>query len=136
METLRTAVIGTGQMGQHHVRIYSEFPYSDLVGISDIDLKVVDNLAKKYNTKSYSDYREMIEREKPDAVSIAVPTHMHEKIASEILKDTSVLVEKPISDTEDGALSIINAARKSGNTLMVGQIERFNPVIQYFRSWV
>ena len=136
METLKTAVIGTGQMGQHHARVYSELVRSELVAIADVDMKRAEEMAAKYDARAYSDYNEMLRKERPDAVSIAVPTNLHARIGVDVLKQTSVLVEKPIADTEESALSIIDASRSGGNILMVGQIERFNPVIQYFRSWV
>ncbi len=136
METLKTAVIGTGQMGQHHARVYSEIQNSEFVGIADIDIERARKLAEKYGTKAYKDYGELLEKERPDAVSIAVPTSMHSEIGREVLKFSNLLVEKPIADTEENALSLIEAAKKNEKKLMVGQIERFNPVIRYFREWV
>jgi len=47
---LKVGVIGTGSMGQNHVRIYSEI--ADLIGISDADEKTVNKLAKKFNVKT------------------------------------------------------------------------------------
>ncbi len=136
METLKTAVIGTGQMGQHHARIYSELNESELVAIVDIDHDRATSMAKRYGSTPYTDIMEMIEKERPDAVSVAVPTHLHAEVASSVLEHSAVLVEKPISNTIESARHIIESAKKSGNTLMVGHIERFNPIIQYFREWV
>jgi len=99
-------------------------------------VKRAGDIAGRYDTRAYSDYREMIDKERPDAVSIAVPTHLHSDIASEVLTHTNVLIEKPIAHTVESALAMIEAGKKSGRTLMVGHIERFNPIIQYFREWV
>ena len=136
METLKTAVIGTGQMGQHHARIYSELQNSELVGIADIDIERAKELSRKYGTNPYKDYREMLEKERPDAVSIAVPTSFHSTVGKDALQYSNILVEKPISDSLEGAESMIKAAEENEKKLMVGHIERFNPVIRYFEEWV
>ncbi len=136
METLRTAVIGTGQMGRHHARIYSELCQSELVGIADIDMERARALADKYGTKAYRDYRDMLEKEKPDAVSVAVPTKLHSLVGERVLEHSNLLVEKPIADSEENARKLIETAKNNEKKLMVGQIERFNPVISYFKEWV
>ncbi|MCD4740588.1 Gfo/Idh/MocA family oxidoreductase [archaeon] len=131
METLKTAVIGTGNMGRHHVRVYSELENTELVGIADLDLKRAEELAKQYNTNAYKDYSELLLKEKPDCVSIVVPTAFHAQIGSKVLTKTNALVEKPIAFNEDDAIKIINTAKKNNTKIMIGQIERYNPVIQY-----
>ncbi len=136
METLKTAVIGIGQMGQHHARIYSDIRNSELVGIADIDIEKARILTKKYGGTAYENYSEMLIRERPDAVSLAVPTSLHSKIGTEVLRYSNLLVEKPISDTIEGAEKLIEVARNNEKSLMIGHIERFNPIIQYFREWV
>lgn len=132
METLKTAVIGTGNMGRHHVRVYSELDKSELVGIADLDIKRTEGLAKEYNTKAYKDYADLLSKEKPDCVSVVVPTKFHPTIGCKVLQQANALVEKPIAYTEKEALKIIKAAEDNGKKLMIGQIERYNPVIQHF----
>ncbi|MGM0770240.1 MAG: UDP-N-acetylglucosamine 3-dehydrogenase [Halobacteriota archaeon] len=124
---MRVGVIGVGAMGQHHVRIYSEMEGVRLVGISDVDRYRVEEIAEKYDTKAYIDYKELL-KEGLDAVSIVVPTTLHKDVVLDAINaDTNVLVEKPIADTLENADIMIDAADKAGVILMVGQIERFNP---------
>lgn len=126
---LRVGVIGAGAMGKNHIRIYSEMPDVELAGIADIDKDLVENLALQYNTKAYTDYKEML-AQGLDAVSIVVPTKMHRQVAIESLEaGAHVLVEKPIADTVENAEAIIEAAEKKGLLVMVGHIERFNPAV-------
>ncbi|NJF25179.1 UDP-N-acetylglucosamine 3-dehydrogenase [Thermococcus sp. Bubb.Bath] len=129
---LRVGVVGVGMMGQHHVRVYSELAKEgkvELVGIADANFERAKELAKKYGTTPYADYRELV-KEKLDAVSIAVPTSLHREVALEFIKaGTSVLVEKPIADTIENGQTIIKAAEEAGVTLAVGHIERFNPAV-------
>ncbi|WP_456443361.1 UDP-N-acetylglucosamine 3-dehydrogenase [Thermococcus sp.] len=136
---LRVGVVGVGMMGQHHVRIYSELAREgkvELVGIADADFERAKELAKRYGTIPYADYRDLA-RENLDAVDIAVPTSLHREVALEFINQgTSVLVEKPIADTVENAEAIIKAAEEKGVTLMVGHIERFNPAVLRLRELI
>lgn len=126
---LRVGVIGAGAMGKNHIRIYSEMPGVELAGISDIDKDLVESLAQQYNTKAFTDYKEML-ASGVDAVSIVVPTKMHRQVAIDAIEaGAHVLVEKPIADSVENANAIIEAAEKKGLLVMVGHIERFNPAV-------
>lgn len=126
---IRVGVIGTGAMGQHHVRIYSEMDDVELVGISDVDEIRVGELASQYSTLPFTDYNELL-AQGLDAVSIVVPTMLHTQVVLDaIAAGTNVLIEKPIADTVENANAMISAAQEAGLTLMVGHIERFNPAV-------
>ncbi|WP_319507199.1 UDP-N-acetylglucosamine 3-dehydrogenase [uncultured Methanolobus sp.] len=126
---LKVGVIGAGAMGKNHIRIYSEMPGVELVGISDIDRELVEGLAQQYDTKAFTDYMELL-AEGLDAVSIVVPTKMHRKVAIDAIEaGAHVLVEKPIADTVENAKAIIEAADNNSRLLMIGHIERFNPAV-------
>ncbi|WP_297523576.1 UDP-N-acetylglucosamine 3-dehydrogenase [Thermococcus sp.] len=129
---LRVGVVGVGMMGQHHVRVYSELAKEgkvELVGIADANFERAKELARKYGTIPYADYRDLA-RENLDAVDIAVPTSLHREVALEFInRGTGVLVEKPIADTIENAEAIIKATEEKAVTLMVGHIERFNPAV-------
>jgi len=125
---IKTAVIGVGKMGRNHARVYSEI--SDLTAVCDTDSDVGTEVAEKFKTKHYKGYQEMLDKETPEAVSVVVPTKYHQKIALDCLKrGIPTLVEKPIANTLEEAAAILSAAKEAGVTLVVGHIERFNPVI-------
>ncbi len=97
---MKVAVIGVGSMGRNHARVYTELPEAELVAVVDADRSLADAAAEKYGTWAYTDYRKMFEQEKPEAVSIAVPTAMHEEVGLASLESGAhVLVEKPIAAT-------------------------------------
>jgi len=131
---IKVGVIGLGAMGRNHVRVYSELPDVELVGIADIDYDLSQSLAKKYHTKPFSDYKELLQGDL-DAVSIAVPTSCHCEVAM-VTADAGVnmLIEKPIADSIPAANSIIESVSKNQVKLMVGHIERFNPVIPVIKK--
>ncbi|MFC2162181.1 Gfo/Idh/MocA family oxidoreductase [Candidatus Altiarchaeota archaeon] len=132
---LKTAVIGVGCMGKHHARVYSELEDVELVGVADLNIEAAEQIAGDYKSRPYSDYKEMLLTEKPDAVSIAVPTIHHKEVALFALEHgIHVLVEKPIAHTVEAAMEISNKAYEKGLTLMVGHIERFNPAVQELKK--
>ena len=92
---IKAAVVGVGAMGQHHARNYSKIKGVKLVGISDLDRNTGEEIAKTYNTKFYQSYIKLISSEKPDLVSIAVPTSSHKQVSLNIInKGIAILVEK------------------------------------------
>lgn len=126
---MRVGVIGVGAMGQHHARVYHEMDDVELVGVSDIDHTRAQQIAEMHDTDAYTDYREMLSRG-PDAVSIAVPTTLHKKVAMDAIScGVHLLVEKPIANSIDDADEMVSAAKDAGVKLMVGHIERFNPAV-------
>lgn len=133
---VRVGVIGTGEMGRHHVRVYSEMKNVRLIGISDVDRERVESLAAKYNTTAYTDFEELLKQDL-DAVSIAVPTTLHKEIALVAIESgASILIEKPIADTVSNADIIIEKAKEKGVKLMVGHIERFSPTIMALKKYI
>jgi UDP-N-acetylglucosamine 3-dehydrogenase len=126
---LKVGVIGIGAMGRNHARIYYQLPGVQLIGVADMNSERAASVAQSNRCKAYTDYNDLL-KEHPDAVSIAVPTTLHKKVALDaISKGINVLIEKPIADKIENADEVIKAARQNGVKLMVGHIERFNPAI-------
>jgi predicted dehydrogenase len=104
------------------------------VGVSDVSLESAEKVAVQYKTKAFSDYRDLI-KAGVDAVTIAVPTTLHRKIALDFIDNgVHVLVEKPIADTLEAGREIIQRAKEKDVKLMVGHIERFNPIIPVLKK--
>jgi len=136
MSKLNVAVIGVGNMGQHHTRIYSVLKGVNLVAVSDIDEKTGKKIAKNFRCKYFKDYNEMLSKENNiDVISIAVPTKLHKKVSLDVIKfKKHLLIEKPIASTTKEAEIIIKAAKENKVKLTVGHIERFNPAVQEFKK--
>jgi len=131
----RVAVIGVGAMGSHHARTYAEMQDVRLVGVADLDNELAASVAKRYGTTAYSDFRTLLDRAKPDAVTVAVPTKNHVEVALDVIdRGIDLLVEKPISYTIEEGEQIVEASRAAGVKLMVGHVERFNPAIIQLRE--
>ena len=135
MKKLKVGVVGVGHMGHYHVRIYSEIPSIELVGIADVNEALGRDLANKYETQYFGDYRRLFG--KVDAVSIAVPTSMHYAVAKEFLENRiHVLLEKPMTiDLEEGR-ELIQIAAREKCILQIGHVERFNAAVQELNNIV
>ena len=129
---LNVGVIGVGAMGRNHVRVYAEMDASrvHLATIADVNPAIGKKFAEQYNRRAYTDYREMLDQEKLDAVSVVVPTSLHRQVTEEVLqRGVAVLLEKPIAGTHEDGRAIIDCAKRNGVTLAIGHIERFNPAV-------
>lgn len=125
MQKLRIGVVGVGHLGSIHAKIYKEIPNCALTAICDIDNDKLKALSSALNVPAFSDYRQIFNT--VDAVSVAVPTKLHQKIAFDLLKHKiHTLVEKPFTLTLKEADSLINEAKREKLILQVGHIERFN----------
>jgi len=132
---LKAAVIGIGVMGKNHVRVVNSLENVELVALADSDEELLKETAEQYDVKSFSDYKELLNNEELDMVSVVVPTKLHKEVAlAAIEKGLHVLIEKPIALDEKDAEEIITAAKKKNVKIMIGHIERFNPAVIELRK--
>jgi UDP-N-acetylglucosamine 3-dehydrogenase len=130
--TLKVAVIGAGWFGRAHCRVYRDLEETQLVAVADADSSRAREVAKLYSCKAYGDFREMLETEKPDAVSVVVSPQNLSKVASEVVDFDikGALVEKPVGTNLEAIAELSRKSRKNGVSVMPGFIELFNPCIQ------
>jgi UDP-N-acetylglucosamine 3-dehydrogenase len=131
---LRAGVIGVGSMGKNHARIYNQLRDVELVGVADVRPEMASQIAQQHNTKAFTDYRDLLGQQL-DVVSIVVPTSQHVEVTLAAAEaGTNVLVEKPIADNLAAAHAMIDRCQKCGVKLMVGHVERFNPVLPVIKD--
>jgi UDP-N-acetylglucosamine 3-dehydrogenase len=117
-------------MGTNHARVYAEMDDVELVGVADEDELAGAKVANRYRCAVYPDYNDLLDKEQPDIVTVAVPTRVHAEVAiAAMSRGINVLVEKPLALSVAEGRRIIDAAREHGVKLAVGHIERFNPAV-------
>ena len=125
---VRVAVVGAGDFGRNHARVYREIEEADLVGIVDANPARAAQVAKEFSTEALPDIESLTGR--VDAVSLAVPTVEHARVGCRLLElGMDVLVEKPMAASLAEADALLSAALRAGRILQVGHLERFNPGI-------
>jgi len=130
---VRVGVVGVGALGHHHARVYASLAGATLVGVFDVDHARAESVAARHGCQAFPHLRDVVES--VDAVSVAVPTVDHHRVARALLDaGKDVLVEKPIAATLAEADDLIAAAGERGALLQVGHVERFNPVTDVLRA--
>lgn len=129
MEKLRIGVIGAGSMGRNHVRILSaEKKNCEFVGFFDADGNRAGEVARQFSVRAFPSMEALMGE--ADAVTIAAPSSKHKDIALEAARrGLHALVEKPLALTVGDAEAIDHAFSAAGRVLMVGHVERYNPVV-------
>jgi predicted dehydrogenase len=132
---LRVGVVGLGQWGRHHARIFASLPGAELVGVVDRDEREALAAATRHRTRAYADHRELLG--KVDAVSVVVPTVLHYSVARDFTDaGVHVLLEKPMAATVDEARRLVELNARRGTTMLVGHVERFKPAVQRLRELI
>jgi predicted dehydrogenase len=127
-ERIRVGVVGVGDFGRHHVRLYRELEGAELVGLYDADAARAHAVAKEFDTRAF-DSLEALAKE-AQAASVAVPTRDHARVAAELLRHgLDALVEKPIAASLAEADELIRISEAERRILQVGHTERFNPAV-------
>jgi predicted dehydrogenase len=132
-KTYRAAVIGRtggGDFGHGYDRIFAGLDNVTLVAIADADEAGLRKAAERSGAqRQYRDYREMLQKEKPDLVSIA-PRHpdCHKDMAlASIEVCAGIFMEKPFTETLADADTILAAAEKRGVKILVAHNRRYTP---------
>jgi predicted dehydrogenase len=127
-ERLPVAVVGAGEFGRNHARVYGELQNTELLGIFDRDAAKARAVAEEFHTRVFGDLEELRGRVK--AASVAVPTEAHSEVGCRLLEmGIDVLVEKPMAADLAQADALLKAAKRNQRILQVGHVERFNPAV-------
>ncbi len=133
---VKVAVLGTGSLGQHHVRIYSQLAAAgqvELAGLFDTNAETARKIAARHNVRIFNSAAEAAAAS--DALNIATPTTTHFELAKSLLaQGKHVLVEKPMTDDTAEAAELVQLAQQNNCMLQVGHVERFNPVFKYLET--
>ena len=125
---IRVAVVGAGEFGRNHARVYRELEGAELVGVHDKDAARAAAIAAEFQTKVLQQLDDL--RGCVDAASVAVPTIAHAEIGCKLMEmGLDVLVEKPMAANLKEADALLDAAKRHQRILQVGHVERFNPAV-------
>jgi UDP-N-acetylglucosamine 3-dehydrogenase len=125
---LKAAVIGAGAIAQHcHLPGYQQHADVELAAIAEIDPGRAAQAADKFGARRvYSDYRQMLEKEHLDMVSICVPNYLHHETAIAVAqRGIHLMLEKPVAAGLAQAREIREAVLAGGAQCMMGFTHRF-----------
>ncbi len=137
---LRIGFIGTGGIAHSHMRAYEKFEDAEIVCGADLVPGKAEAFFKEFGLEGvncYTDYKEMLAKEKLDAVSICTYNRQHACCAIDALNaGVNVLLEKPFTVTIEEAAEVIKAEKKSGKILSIGFQPRFDVNMQMIKKIV
>src|SRR5438046_3705558 len=109
---IRVAVVGTGEFGRNHARVYRELAGAELIGVYDQSPQRAAAVAQEFQAPVLQSFEELQGR--VDAVSLAVPTVAHAQMGCKLLEmGLDVLVEKPMAVDLAEADALLSVARKN-----------------------
>lgn len=121
----RAALIGAGRIAAFHVQGYQRAG-AEIVAIADVDEERAREHAAPIGARAYTDYRSMLDREQPDAVSICTPPYLHaEQVIAVAQAGAAILAEKPFALTVTEAREMLVQVRAAGVVLAVNFAHRF-----------
>jgi predicted dehydrogenase len=125
---LRAGVIGVGYLGRLHAQKIASFDDVVFSGVCDVDRERGKAVAEEFGASYFENTRKFLRE--VDAVSIAVPTTAHFRVAREAIRaGVHVLLEKPIAATVREGRTLVREAAERGLVFQVGHLERFNSAV-------
>lgn len=127
-DRLKAAVVGTGHLGRHHVRILAQRPDIQFLGAFDTNVEQLAAITGEHGVEALTSLEQVRDA---DLVVVATPTIAHREVAGDLLAaGCHVMVEKPITTTVAEAEELIALADANERVLAVGHVEFHNPAVQ------
>jgi predicted dehydrogenase len=145
----RAAVVGCGRIGVSmeadpkrirpatHAGAYRGCPRTRLVALTDVvPARVAEARTLFPGVDGFTDVADMLERVRPDVVSVATPATQHRAVVEACAKHgvPAVVCEKPLADTLEDGRAMVAACAASGTRLLVNHTRRFDPLLRALRA--
>jgi len=115
MERVRFAVVGVGGMGVAHAHLIQRTEEAQLVAVCSASAERTRQVSQQLGVPGFTDYREVLDRKRVDAVLIATPHPLHAEIAEYAFEHgVHVLCEKPLAVSISEGRRMVDSARRHG----------------------
>jgi predicted dehydrogenase len=131
-------VIGCGYWGPNLIRNFINLKAADVKICSDIDAGRLEHMKRLYpSLATTTDYKDIIKDESIDAVVIATPVSTHYTLAAEALEaGKHVFCEKPLTQSVEEGVKLVDLADEKGRTLMVGHTFVYTAAVNKVRDLI
>ncbi len=138
VKQLRVAFIGCGGIAtQQHAPAYRKLPQVEIIAACDIVAEKAQSFAQTFGCRTYTDYQEMLQRERPDIVDVCTREHQHvEPVVAALEAGSHVLCEKIMAHTLAGGQAMLAAAERSGRLLGIDYNYRFFPIFARLKELI
>ena len=132
---MKILIAGLGSIGRRHFRNLIALGETDLILLRTRKATLPDDELAGYPVET--DIHDALQKHKPDAVVVANPTSLHLDIAIPAAKaGCHILLEKPVSHSQEGLDALQKAAQKSGSKILVGFQFRYHPTLNKARELI
>ncbi len=132
---MRIGIVGTGAMGNNHLRVVHNLPELQLTCAADTNRENLEIACQPYPIKKFSDYSKILDL--VDAVMISTPTESHFQIGKFFLENKKhTLIEKPITQTISQVNELIGISQRENLILAACHPERFNPAVVHIKHLI
>jgi len=133
---INVAIVGCGVISTAHLNAYEVIPDANVVAVCDVIESLAAQRAREYGIKAYyTSMEDMLRREDIDVVDVCVPTKFHAEVSIKALSEGKhVICEKPMASNLKQADEMIEAAEKSNRLLLIGQSNRFLPMVTVIKK--
>jgi predicted dehydrogenase len=139
MKRFKIGIIGAGMRTMFLMNEILKRDDLEVVAVSDVSQHSLDQICSRYDKEwdKYLDYKDLLSREDIEGVIIVSPDYVHEEQAIAAFKaGKHVFLEKPIAITLEGGKKVIEARNKSGKTLLIGFVLRYNKAYKKMKELV
>ena len=138
---LSVMIIGCGRVAAKHIKaikkLSSDVELKALVDVSDkAPLKLLEvSKIPASEVKIFTDFKEAIDKIKPDIVAVTVPSGLHFQIADHALRHgCNLLLEKPMTMSSEESRKIFELSKECGKKIAMGHIYRYFPLVSILRN--
>lgn len=125
---MNIAIIGCGVMGMTYAYNLGKMPGVQVSGVADLIQERADQAATASGANSYTDWEDMLEKERPETVAVCVPTYLHKTFVLKLAeRGLHVICEKPAALTLEDAQEMEAVCLSHGVRLFIGHVVRFFP---------
>jgi predicted dehydrogenase len=120
-EKIKVGVIGVGQIGKHHLSGYEKMSDVEIVAVSDVNEAEAERVAKQYGIgQTFTNFRDLLAVPEIQTVDVCLHNNFHAPMTIAALEaGKNVYCEKPMAGTYADALSMYEAAQRTGRKLSI-----------------
>ena len=135
---IRIGMIGVGYWGPNLIRNFSDLDDAQVVACADLSEDRLKRIGKRYpGVKCTINYQDLLTDPEVDAVVIATPVSTHYPIAKAALEHGKhVMIEKPLADSAENALALVDLARRVNRVLMVDHTFIYTSAVRKIRELI
>lgn len=134
---MRIVVIGSGNLGQKHLDVWSQIIGVEVVGVIARNRSKLKKVTEQYETDAYGSIAEAIASTDIDIFDICTPTDTHVQLIKEAARlKKHVICEKPLALNATDARDAVAVCKQNGVHLLVGHTLRFFPEYRHARQHV